>query len=116
MCEAAHEPLAPAVIEPGEAAIHLPERLPALGGSLGIDQIGHRLGLGQVEAAVIEGLAREITRAGRPQLRKLGQGPQRRRANRAAAMEMEFRHILAGLAFGAGKPEHERIVDPFALV
>ena len=76
-----------------------------------IDQIGDAFCTGQVELAVHEGAAGEFARLG---MAEAGQAPKRgadRLGHRAAAMAVQFSRILAGEAGGAGKPQHQRLVD-----
>ena len=49
---------------PPQSAGQLPCRLAHSGGGLRVDEVGHRLGLGQVQSAVEEGPAGKLTRSG----------------------------------------------------
>ena len=78
----------PLLIEPAQMSFQLGQSLPALSIGIGIDQIGDRLGLGQIHLAGFEGAAGEIARFGRakPQLQQSGGD---RLGNGAAAMQMQ---------------------------
>ena len=70
------------------------------------DQIGHALGLGQVELAVFESAPRELAWLGQPQT----QGAKRiqHACNyRAPAMQMQLSHVLAREARRPRKPKHK---------
>ena len=97
-----------------EQAAHLLERLPALRLGLGVDQVGQRLDLGEVELAVLEGAPGELARLRQPQPRDPAERRQHRRDHGAAAMQLKLGHVLAGLAARAGKPERQRLVDRLA--
>ena len=82
---------------PAQGAGELPARHP--GGCLGlrINEIGHRLGLHQVQLSVQEGPAGELSRAGLPG--PLGeQGLQRQRQHHRGTVALELGRILAGIA------------------
>ena len=57
--------LGPPGVEPPQLAVELAHRLPALSLGLGIDQVRHRFGLGEIEFAVLEGAAGEFAGPGR---------------------------------------------------
>ncbi len=61
---------APAVVEALQTAFGLAQRLAVLGRRLGVDQVGEPFDGGEVEAAVVEGAARELAGAGGPQARQ----------------------------------------------
>ena len=67
LASAAISRVAPAVIERPQRAARLPERLAPLRLGLGVDEVGEALGFGEVELAVLEGAAGELSRLGGPQ-------------------------------------------------
>ena len=67
MRQQAQQPLAPAAIKRAEIAVELVQCLAALRLGLGGDEIGHCLGLGQVELAVEKGAAGEFAGVGQAQ-------------------------------------------------
>ena len=91
------------------------QRLAALAGGLGGDQIGEALGLGEVEAAPLEGAPGELAGLGRPEAER-DQGVEHAGRYRAAAMQVQLGHVLAGEGGGAGQPEHEGAVELLAAV
>jgi hypothetical protein len=93
---------APAVVEGGKRAFILAERLFALTFRFGVDQVGQRLGLGQVEFAVLDRPSGEFARLGGSQARDPPQRAQHGLDHGAAAMDMEFGDILARKARPAG--------------
>ena len=70
-----------------QAARELIERQPSLGLGFGINQIGHGLGLGQVQLLVLKGAAGEFTGQSQPQA-KAEQGLKHSARNRRAAMDL----------------------------
>ena len=96
---------------PGQGPIELGQRLAPLSLGLRIDQVRHRLGLGQVQLAVLERPAGEFARLGQPQAQP-EQGVGYGIHHRAAAVQLQLRAVLAGDAGGAGKPEHEGLIEP----
>ncbi len=65
----AQQNLPPCLVEPTELAVELAQRLAALRRRLGADEIGHRLGFGEIELAVLEGPPRELARLGQAEAR-----------------------------------------------
>lgn len=61
------EGLTPALVEPAQVALHLPQRLPPLGLRLRPDQVPQPLGRRQVQLPTVEGSARELPGLGRTQ-------------------------------------------------
>ena len=61
------QPLGPAAVKAAQIAVELAQGLAALRFGLGGGEIGHRLGLGQVELAVEKGAAGEFAGLGEPQ-------------------------------------------------
>jgi hypothetical protein len=76
---------------------------------LGIDQIGHRLGLRQVHTLVLKGAAGKLPRLGHPQSQPI-EPFQNALYHRHAAMEMKLGGILTRIASRAGEPQHQPIV------
>ena len=105
----------PIAIKPAQFATELAQGLAALRLGFGGGEIGDRLGLGQVELAVLKGAAGEFPGFGKPEpetAQRIGD----RGEHRAAAVQMQFGDILAGKARGGGKPQHQRIVERFAAI
>ena len=77
------------------------------------DQVGHRLGLDQVELAVEEGALAELARTGlaRTQFAAALDQPQQQHR---AAMGLQFDHVFAGEAVRARERQHQAIIDHFA--
>ena len=95
----------------GEGALHLALRLDALGLGLGVDQVGKALGFRQVHPAVLEGPPGELAGLRGPDAVEAAQDREQFADDRRAAMDLEFRDILAGDRAGAGQPQHEPAVD-----
>ncbi len=76
----------------------------------GIDHVGHRFGLEQVELAVAHGALRELTgqRGARAGSEK---GGHHRGAHVAPAVEAQFDDILARRGVRRGKECRERIIE-----
>ena len=102
---------APALIDRTQRSFGLRQGLAGLRRGLGIDEIGKSLDFGQVELAVLEGAARELARLGEPRAGKREYGLDDPAYHRAAAMHMEFGHVLAGEARGTFEPEHEAPIE-----
>ena len=84
-----------------QGAGELPGGLPHGGGGLRVDEIRHRLRLGQIQLAVEEGPPGELPRPGLPHpLGKQGLQPQLEHRRRAVALKL--RRVLPGVA--AGRP------------
>ena len=105
------QPLPPAGIELGQRPLDLAQRLTALGGGLGIDQVGQALGGGQVELAVLEGAAGELAGLGRPTAGNGANRLQHGRHHRPSAVHLQLGHVLAGLATGPGEPQRQPVVE-----
>ena len=105
---------APVPIEDAKSTIELTQRLPALRLGLCADQVGEPFGLGQVQFAVEERTAAELPRFGQAyavdRKRRLEAGHN----HGFAAMHLQLRHILAGEAAWAGKPQHKPLIDELA--
>ncbi len=114
MRERPHQSPAPAVVKPAERSLELSQRLAALRRRLRRHQIGDGLRRRQIELAVLEGAARELSRLGKAQSRHGKERRGRRFQHGAAAMEVELRHILAGGAGRRRKEEREPVIDGFA--
>ena len=98
-----------------QRAVDLGQGLFRLTLRLSVDQVGDPLGLGEVELAVLKGAPREFARIGRAQAQidqRLLQGLN----DRDAAMQVKLAAILAGVAVGAGEPQHQGFVDLVAAV
>ena len=86
-----------------------------LGVGFGVDEVGEALGLGEVELAGQEGAAGEFAGLGEAQAGDGAKGFEQQARHGAAAMGMEFQHILAGEGMGAGEEEGEGLVERGAL-
>ena len=105
------QPLTPGLGPLAEQSAQVLVGLPALRLGLRGDKIGKPLHGRQVDAAVLEGATGELARLGGAQSRKLPQCGKRRRYHGPAAMDLQLRYVLPGLAVGAGKPQREPLVD-----
>ena len=110
VCEDAGQPIAPATINVTQFAAELTQCLAALSLGLGRGQVGDCLGLQQIELAVEEGAAGEFAGLGEPQS-KARQHLHDRSEHRTAAVQMEFRHILAGRAPRPWKPQDQPLIE-----
>ena len=111
----ADQPVAPRLIEIAQRPAGLPHRLTALHLGLGGDQIGETLDLGQIEAPVEEGPAREFARLGRAKSRDRRQRREDRLDHRPAAVNLQLDDILAGEAVRAGKEQDKAAVEHVAV-
>ena len=104
------QPAAPALIEAVKPALHLPQGLAALGFGPGRDQVGDPLRLRQVEG-VRPSKARRVNSPGSAGRRPGTPASASASAAdyRPAAMDVEFRHVLAGGAVRRGEPEGEAV-------
>ena len=105
------QPPAPAEIEIALRAFGILHGKAALRFGLGVDQIGQRLGLDQIELAVEKGAAREFARFGMADAIKAGDRLQHLAGDGAAAMDMEFGDVLAGKAVRTREKQHQAVVD-----
>ena len=93
----------------------VPERrLATLLIGFGHDQVGDGFGAGEVELAVLEGATSEFARLGQAAEAQLADGGERRADHRAAAMQMQLGHHLAGLGVGRLEPHHQTAIDLLA--
>ena len=98
------QPLPPALVRP-ERAPGLAQGLAPLRRGLGVDEVGEALDTGQIELAVLEGAAGEL--AGLRQPAALSRrAPRARPHDGPAAVHLQLRHVLAGLALGAREPKY----------
>ena len=109
--ERAHQPFAPAFAERAERAVELAQRLARLRGGLRRHQVGQPFGRRQVHLAVDERAAREFARLRQPQPRQPAERAERAVDDRAAAVAMDFRHVLAGETGRRGEPEDQRAIE-----
>ena len=108
--EDAGQTIAPATINLTQLAAELPHCLAALSLGLGRGEIGDCLGLQQIELAVEEGAAGEFAGLREPQPEpgeRLHDGSE----HGAAAVQMEFRHILAGRTPRRREPQDEPVIE-----
>ena len=94
-----------------QPAVHLSEGLFALGLGLGRHQVGDPLGLGEIEAACLEGAAGELAGLGRAQAGKARERVRERVQDRRPAVDVELRHVLARGAGRRREPEGKAPVD-----
>ena len=86
---------------PAQRAAGQRQRGAALRLGLGLEQVGEPLGLGEVDAAVLEGAAGELAGLGGAQALHPAERREHAGDDRAAAMEMQLGDILAGRALRA---------------
>ncbi len=106
--------LAPGLVAPAEGAAQLGQGLTPLPLGLGVDQVRHRLGLGQIELAVLERPPGEFPRLRQPQAKsqeRFGDGVD----HRGPAMQVQFGRILACVAARSGRPKHQGLVHHAAI-
>mmetsp|Transcript_32493 Transcript_32493/g.76308 ORF Transcript_32493/g.76308 Transcript_32493/m.76308 type:complete len:400 (-) Transcript_32493:129-1328(-) len=93
-----------------------PARAAGGGFSAGVDQVGHGLGLGQVELAVQEGALGELSRLGQPQVDTgLDDPRQQQLHHHGAPVGLQLQHMLAGVGMRGRKVQREALVDGGAL-
>ena len=95
---------------PRERALQLLRRNPCLVESLRFDQVAHRFGLGQIDAAAQEGPLRKLARRSqaRPALQRL---PHQGLQNHRRAVRSHFHYIFAGIGMGRRKEGHDPFVE-----
>ena len=93
----------------------MPQRLTALTISLGVNQIVETFRFGEIELAVVERAACELTRLRRTQAVDGTERIEHRCDHRAAAMNMKFRDVFPGGAGRRRKPQRHRFVERTAL-
>ncbi len=109
-----HQLLAKVGQPPRKPAVELTKRATPLGPRGGIDQIADRLRLNQIELAVQNRAAGELTRRGRPGPGRVKCGHQLAR-HEEAPVTAELHQILAGVAAGAGEKGDQPPVDRGAV-
>ncbi|MNS96004.1 hypothetical protein D3C72_1302850 [compost metagenome] len=82
---------------------------------LGVDQVGHGLGLGQIHAAVLEGATGELARFGRADIEG-DQGATGGLDHSPAAMQMQLGAVFAGIGVGAGETQDQGLIHHLAVV
>ena len=105
------DPLLPLLDLLAKAAFGHGQRRLALRLGFRLDEVGEALGLGQVDPAIFERAARELTRLRRTQAVDARQRSEDCIDDRAAAMALEFHDIFAGRARRPIEPEDERVVE-----
>ncbi len=106
--------LPPRLVAPPERAAELGQGLAPLAFALGVDKIGDRLGLAQVELAGLEGPAGELPRLGQPQppgQERLGDCIDSRRP----PVQVQLGGVFAGVAARARRPQHQGLVEHGAV-
>ncbi len=86
------------------------QRLAQLRRRFGFDQIGDGFGPGEIEPSMLDRAAGKFPRPCRPQAQRR-QSLEQSLADRPAAMNVEFRDILAGKTVRRRKPQHQGTVD-----
>src|SRR5688572_28575904 len=79
----------------------------------GIDEIGHRLGLREVELAFEEGATRELARLRKPRA-GVEAGAQDLLQHHRPAVALELEHVLPGVGARRGEVECEAFVEGYA--
>ena len=117
-----HPQLDQAVAQPADLAAERTGQRPtgaARGGfGAGVDQVGDGLGLRQVQLAVEEGAARELTRLGQPHPQRgigLQAARQQQLQHHRAAVGLQFQHMLAGVGMRRREEQRQAVVDRLAL-
>jgi len=105
---------APILVEAMQRAIHLLQSELALLVGFGGDQVGDRLGLGEVELAVLEGAAREFAGLGQPAEAQSADRLQGALDHGAPAMQVQLGHRLAGLGVRRLEPHDQPAIDRLA--
>ncbi len=86
----------------------------------GVDQVGNRLGLGQVDLVVQERPLGELAGLGQAQarqsgLRRLQAARQQQLQHHGPAVGLQLQHVLAGVAVRRGEEKRQPLVDGLAL-
>ena len=85
----------------------------------GVDQVGHRLGLGQVELAVEKGALGELARLGQAQARSPAPACRQRASSSCsthrAAMGLQLEHVFAGVGVRRREVQRQALVDGAAV-
>jgi len=110
MSENPGQAITPAVVEAAKLAVQLTTRLTPLCFGLGLDEIGDRLGLQQIELAVVKRAAGELAGFGEAQTESAEHAHDRGKYG-AAAMQMKLGDILTGSAVRSREPQHQPIVE-----
>ena len=110
----ADQTLPPSLIEAKQRSARLPQSLPSLRGGFRLDEIRQPLRAGQIELAVLKRAAGELAGLRQAAAFDVPQRRQHALDHGPAAVHLEFRHVLAGLAFRRREPEHQRLVQNFA--
>ena len=106
-----YQSLPPALIQLTKRPFHLAQRLAPLLFRVGIDQIGDALSRCQIQLTVLERPPRELARFCRPQTWNPGEFIDHGRKDGATAMEVQFRHILAGEAGRSRECGYEAVIQ-----
>ena len=93
----------------------MPERLTALCLRIGIDQIQQRLGLNQIELAVLHCPTGERAGLRRPRTRYPPDLIQQPLHDCAPAVDVEFHDVFPSETRRRGKPQHQRRIDRAAI-
>src|SRR5215469_16921426 len=106
---------APPAIDVAQVPVELTQRLAALRFGFSRSEVCDRLGLQQVELAVEKGAAGEFAGLGEPQS-ETGKHLHDRSEHGAAAVEVQFGHVLPGRAARRREPKHHRLVEHVAAL
>ena len=108
--------LGPPAFKPiSQPAAQLRQRLSPLGIRARVNQVGNRLGLGQVNLAGEKRALRKLARFGQPQTRQCRECASDGLYRGPAAMNMQFHHVFTGKAGRAGKPDRQPVIQRAAI-
>jgi hypothetical protein len=98
----------------GELALHRAHRRASCGGGAGVDQVGNRFGLRDVDFAVQEGALRELA-GPRQAAAEFEQALQQQIDDERAAVALDFQHVFAGVRRRRGKVQGEALIHAVAV-
>ena len=100
----------PVLAQGGEAAPGQAECLTGLRRGLGLDEVDHPLGGGEILPPVQHGATGELPGLGRTGAER-HEGRSDALHDGGAAVQVQLRAVLAGVGSGSGKPKHQRVVE-----
>ena len=108
--------LGPPAFKPvSQPAAKLREGLSPLGIGARVNQVGNRLGLGQVNLTGEKRTLRKLPRFGQPQTRQCRQRAGDGLDRGPPAMDMQLGHIFTGKTGGPGKPDRQPVIQRAAI-